>query len=233
MVKKDARLSVFDSVDKHSEFVLRCLVIPESALWSTNGSSGRESLELSSESIVSSSSAGVSTAINWGAASFLRSWFLWVFVRTVKDRQPCVLLHHLGTSTQWYSSGCVGGDIYRFLQASAVQPEGPCEMFDAVLVLIFICCPGLSTSPVPVLYLSSTYFVSIVTLSPCTTSDEQWSEKLTENPNLCVVFKILNQSFSTQVFNCQQWYCRNSLSMFLSLANDFLQRTLMFQIVFY
>ena len=42
----------------------------------------------------------------------------------------------------------------------------------------FACCPGLSTSPVPVLSLSSTNFVSIVTLSPCTTSDEQWSEKL-------------------------------------------------------
>ena len=78
MVKKDARLSVFDSVDKHSEFVFRCLVIPESDLWSANGSSGRESssLELSSESIVSSSSAGVSTAINWGAASGLGSWLL-------------------------------------------------------------------------------------------------------------------------------------------------------------
>ena len=46
MVKKDARLLVFDSVDKHSEFVFRCLVIPESGLWSTNGSSGRESSSL-------------------------------------------------------------------------------------------------------------------------------------------------------------------------------------------
>ena len=30
---------------------------------------------------------------------------------------------------------------YRSLPASALQPEGPCEMFDAVLVLIFVCCP--------------------------------------------------------------------------------------------
>ena len=103
---------------------------------------------------------------------------LWVFVHTVKDQQACVLFHHIGTSTQWYSSGCVGGDIYRFLPASALQPEGPCEMFDAVLVSIFVCCPSVSNYPVPVLSLSSTNFVSIVTLSPCTTSDEQWSEKL-------------------------------------------------------
>ena len=105
------------------------------------------------------------------AANSLASW----------TNKACVLFHHHGTSTQWYSSGCVGGDIYRFLPASAVQPEGPCEMFVAVLVLIF--CPGLSTSPVPVLYLSSTKFVSIVTLSPCTMSDEQWSEKLYWKPN--------------------------------------------------
>ena len=44
--------------------------------------------------------------------------------------------------------------------------RGTCEMFDAVLVLIFVCCPSLSTFPVPVLSLSLTNFVSIVTLSP-------------------------------------------------------------------
>ena len=42
-----------------------------------------------------------------------------------------------------------------------------------------------------VLSLSSTNFVSIVTLSPCTTSDEQWSEKLLLTTQFCVVFKIL------------------------------------------
>ena len=61
-------------------------------------------------------------------------------------------------------------------------------MFDAVLVLIFVCCPSLSTSPVPVLSLSSTNFVSILTLSPCTTSDQQWSEKLYRQPNSVFVF---------------------------------------------
>ena len=49
--------------------------------------------------------------------------------------------------------------------------------------IFFFFCPSLSTSPVPVLYLSSTKFVSIVTLSPCTMSDEQWSEKLYWKPN--------------------------------------------------
>ena len=77
-------------------------------------------------------------------------------------------------------------------------------MFDAVLVLIFVCCPSLSTSPVPVLSLSSTNFVSIVTLSQCTTSDEQWSEKLYWQPNsVCclnsnltvVLFKFWSRTF--------------------------------------
>ena len=86
----------------------------------------------------------------------------------------------------------------------ALQPEGPCEMFDAVLVLIFVCCPCLSTSPVHVLSLSSTNFVSIVTLSPCTTSDEQWSEKLYRKPNSvwCLKFKEEGQIYKSlpQIF---------------------------------
>ena len=37
-------------------------------------------------------------------------------------------------------------NIYRFLPASAVQPEGPCEMFVAVLVLIFVLVLALPLS---------------------------------------------------------------------------------------
>ena len=74
-----------------------------------------------------------------GTAFLVRHWNR--FLNAIWWQQPCVLFHHIGTSTQWYSSGCVGDDIYRFLPASALQPEGPCEMFDAVLVLIFVCCP--------------------------------------------------------------------------------------------
>ena len=40
-------------------------------------------------------------------------------------------------STKIYSCGCVGGDIYRFLPASALQPEGPCGIFEKVEVLVF------------------------------------------------------------------------------------------------
>ena len=61
-------------------------------------------------------------------------------------------------------------------------------MLDAVLVLIFVCCPSLSTSPVPVLSLSSTNFASIVTLSlyvPRLMSNG--AKSFTENPILCVV----------------------------------------------